>query len=236
MNVESQFLFFFSALGAFNGLVLSLYFIFFSKPKSLSNVFLGLLLFTLSIRVGKSVFFYFNPYLSKTYLQIGLSACFLIGPFLYFYLLYAQRKDTRLRQKDLIHIGALLFILLFVGLNYPYSSYPQLWRKPFIKTIYYSWLAYIFLAGYISRKSIGDFFTKSKKLSAQQIWQLNIFMGNVIIWIAYNTTTYTSYIAGALSFSFMFYVLGMLVLSQRKKPMSHQQKEKYNNRALRHSI
>jgi hypothetical protein len=82
MDTGSYLLFFLSALGVFNSIVLSAYFIFFKKEKKLADVLLGGLLLALSIRVGKSVFFYFNHHLSKTYLQIGLSACFLVGPLL----------------------------------------------------------------------------------------------------------------------------------------------------------
>lgn len=85
MEVSRELLFFFSALGAFNGLLMALYFIFIAKPKHISNVFLGLFLLMLSIRIGKSVFFYFNPDLAFSYLQFGLTGCLFIGPFLYFY-------------------------------------------------------------------------------------------------------------------------------------------------------
>jgi hypothetical protein len=44
MNLGKEILFFFSALGAFNGLILSCYFFFFIRKKQLSNYFLGLLL------------------------------------------------------------------------------------------------------------------------------------------------------------------------------------------------
>lgn len=78
MDSSKELLFFFSALGAFNGIVLSIYFFFFTKKKFLTNYFLGGLLFALSIRIAKSVFVYFNPTLPKMYLQIGLTVCFLL--------------------------------------------------------------------------------------------------------------------------------------------------------------
>ena len=63
-----------------------------------------------------------------------------------------------------------------------------------------------------------------KKMSQQQAWQLSIYFGNLIIWIAYNTTNYTSYIAGALSFSFLFYVLGLVLYHYRKQQPSKKRK------------
>src|SRR5690606_11490895 len=89
------FLFFFSALGAFNGFLLSLYFAVNAKKKFFTNYFLSLLMLVLSVRIMKSVFFYFNPNLSNVFIQIGLSACILIGPFLYLYLKsYAEEKPN----------------------------------------------------------------------------------------------------------------------------------------------
>ncbi|MEG1022929.1 MAG: AraC family transcriptional regulator, partial [Flavobacterium sp.] len=67
MDTGKELLFFFSALGAFNGIILSLYFFFFTKKKYLTNYFLGMLLFALSVRIAKSVFVYFHPELPKLY-------------------------------------------------------------------------------------------------------------------------------------------------------------------------
>ena len=49
-------LFFFSALGAFNGFLMCGYLFFFSKEKTLPKYLLGGLILALSIRIGKSVF------------------------------------------------------------------------------------------------------------------------------------------------------------------------------------
>ena len=43
------------------------------------------MLLMVSIRILKSVLYYFNAEIAETILQIGLSACFLIGPLLYLY-------------------------------------------------------------------------------------------------------------------------------------------------------
>ncbi|MEM9858038.1 MAG: AraC family transcriptional regulator, partial [Bacteroidota bacterium] len=80
MELSRELLFFFSALGAFNGLVIGLYFLLVAKPRAASNYFLGLLLLALSIRIGKSVIYYFNPDLAGIYLQLGISGCLFIGP------------------------------------------------------------------------------------------------------------------------------------------------------------
>ena len=76
MEFSSQLLFFFSALGAFNGLLIGCYFLLFAKPKSYAYRFLGMSILMLSIRVGKSVFYSFIPDLPFGYLNFGLLACF----------------------------------------------------------------------------------------------------------------------------------------------------------------
>lgn len=95
MSIGQQILFSVSALGAFNGFVLSLYLFVSKKNTSTAAFFLGILLLAISIRAGKSVFLYFNPQLPKIYLQAGLSACFLIGPALYFFFKSALMKVAR---------------------------------------------------------------------------------------------------------------------------------------------
>jgi len=67
MDIGSLILLMFSGLGALNGLFLSLYF-FTVKPKGLSNKFLAAMLFMISIRILKSVLYYFNAEIAETIL------------------------------------------------------------------------------------------------------------------------------------------------------------------------
>jgi len=132
MNVSRELLFFFSALGAFNGLFMGLYFIFIAKPKHYSNFFLGALLISLSIRIGKSVFFYFNPDLSFHYLQFGLTSCFFIGPFLYFYVKSATDPNSSISTYWKYHMAILLPTILIIGFLYPFKENVGLWRSKII--------------------------------------------------------------------------------------------------------
>lgn len=230
MDLSQQLLFFFSALGVFNGIVLSTYFIAFSKQKKKSNYFLGSLLFMLSIRILKSVFFYFNPDLSKLFLQIGLSACFLIGPFLYFYLKSSLTPSThKLQYKN--HLAILFAIILFLGLIYPYESYPELWVNYFFKVIYYQWLGYLLLSGYLIKNLLMMLPNKRSDYSENEWWMVSIYVGSFLIWLAHFTASYTSYIAGALSFTFTFYVTILLLISLKKKV----KRQKYTDKKINNS-
>lgn len=211
MEFSRELLFFFSALGAFNGLLLSSYFLFFVRPKKLSNAFLGAVLLALSIRIGKSVFFFFKPDLAFGYLQLGLSACAFIGPFLYCYIRSSVNPEA-MRTEWKYHFGAWLMIVLAIGVRYPFAEYVELWRPYIIQGIYLQWLAYIVLSSIWIKDALG---TQAK--SGQRPWLLSIYLGNIAIWVTYNVCGYTSYILGALSFSFMLYLLLLLLMLNRKK-------------------
>ncbi len=217
MEVSRELLFFFSALGAFNGLLMSLYFIFIAKPKHISNVFLGLFLLMLSIRIGKSVFFYFNPDLAFSFLQFGLTGCLFIGPFLYFYVKSVVSKSDSLLVKWKYHIGVLLPLSLIVNIAVPFEHNIDIWRPYIINGIYFIWLAYTLLAAYEMRDVFKQVFKRQSSTRKVDIWLISILIGNFAIWFAYSFAGMTSYILGALLFSFMLYLLVLFVIFNRNK-------------------
>jgi AraC-like DNA-binding protein len=217
VEISSELLFFFSALGAFNGIVLSFYFLFFAKPKHISNHFLGAFLLMISIRTGKSVFFFFNPYLSYHFLQFGLTACFFIGPFLYFYIKSILKPKSTIKTELKYHFVILVLISFVIGFLYPFKTNVDLWRPYFIKTIYYSWLGYILLAGYQLLPVFKKRILNKVKISSLEIWVLSVFFGNFVVWFAYTYSRFTSYIVGALTFSFLFYLILLFLFFNKKK-------------------
>ena len=228
MNIEQTLLFFFSGLGAFNGILLSLYFLFFAKPKKASNFFLGALLAFLSIRIGKSLFFYFNPNLSKIFLQIGLSACFLIGPFLYFYIKSKRPSEKKVSLVDYVHIAALFLIILVFGIAYPYRHNFDLWFNYVYRIINYQWLCYIVATSFLLVSPFKIMLSRKRKLHYEEIWSISVFLGIFLIWLAYFTSEYTSYILGAFAFSFVLYLSILLLYYQRRKKfVVSEKKEKY---------
>jgi AraC-like DNA-binding protein/uncharacterized membrane protein YhdT len=220
MNIGKELLFFFSALGAFNGLILSLYFSFFTRKKYLSNYFLGALLFALSVRIGKSVFLYFDGSLPKIYLQIGLSACFFIGPLLYCFLKSAV-KGLEVMPKSWKWMIALLFLpVLVIGICYPYENYSGLWNQYFGKVIYSQWFIYLVVSGFVIKDTLKKMIAKGQQLTAAEVWLLMIFFGNVVIFISFFLSMiqapFTSYISGSIGFSMVLYLI-ISVLLYRKK-------------------
>lgn len=227
MIEPNQFLFFFSALGAFNGILLSIYFAVNANKKIFTNYYLSLLLLVLSIRIIKSVFFYFNPQLANIFIQIGLSACILIGPFLYLYLKFYSENT---KQNWQIHVIPYVVVLSIVGYFYPYVEHRPVWSHWIVSAICAQWLIYMIF----SVKSLQPIFHKLKtkeNLLKIDIWVLSIFIGVALIWLAYTTSAYTSYIAGSLSFTFILYIVVLLLVFRKSdEPEFSPEKEKYKNK------
>lgn len=228
MNLDNNLLFFFSALGAFNSFVLSIYFLVFKKAKLSSDYFLGALLAVLSIRVWKSIFFYFNPNLSKIYLQIGLSACLFIGPFLYFFLWTKLANTRKYKSHFILQLVILFLLVLIIGILYPYKTNPDLWGSLFYKVINYQWLLYILTSVTLLKPIFTKRIRLNKSLAYDEVFTLSVFLGVFLIWLSYFFASYTSYIMGALTFSFSIYLTLLVIFFKRKTIIDfHDKKEKY---------
>jgi AraC-like DNA-binding protein len=219
MNFSKGLLLFFSALGAFNGFILSIYFLFVARNKKVSNYLLGALLLALSVRIGKSVFYYFNSDLLKIYLQIGLSACWLIGPFLFYFIKSEKEQLKKLPERWVWTTLSLLAIILAVGLAFPYQQYPLLWNEYLVKLIYAQWGIYLLLSS-IELKSVIRKVGTPTQLKPFEIWLLTIFIVNLIIFTCYVWALLGhsggAYIGGGISFSFVLYAVIVFLLHRRK--------------------
>jgi AraC-like DNA-binding protein len=220
MDTGKEILFFFSALGVFNGIILGFYFFFFTKKKYLTNYFLGALLFALSIRIGKSVFIYFDPELPRMYLQLGLTACFFIGPFLYYFLRSAV-EEINIMPKSWKMILLLWGILILgVGFWYPYQTYPVLWSFYFIRIIYFQWFVYIIFSGFTCKDILKKIFNKKEKSSPSEIWFGTLFFGNILLFLFYFLAIMGApgaiYISGAVVFSLILYLIISILLYRKK--------------------
>lgn len=220
MDTGKELLFFFSALGSFNGIILGVYFFFFTKKKYLTNYFLGALLFALSIRIGKSVFIYFDPELPKMYLQLGLTACFFIGPFLYYFLRSAVEEINVMPKLWKIILFFWGVLILGTGILYPYETYPELWRFYFIRIIYFQWFLYVFFSGFVIRGILMKIFNTKEKANPSEIWFGTLFLGNFLLFLFYFLAILgapaATYISGAVVFSFILYLIISILLYRKK--------------------
>ena len=216
MELGQQILFFISALGVFNGFLLSFYFLFIIKSKQTPYRYFGLLLLMLSLRIGKSVLYFFHPSLAKLYLQIGLSACWFIGPLLFLYIFSSRHSRVKGISHDMVHLGLLLFIILGVGFLFPYPKHPDLWNPLIVQGIYLLWAIYVLLAAYPLKNQLLQLFDPSAQLAQHDKWLLGVWGMNFLICLVFNSILYLgfpSYIIGPISFSLIFYVLmGFIML------------------------
>lgn len=239
MNLGQQILFFFSALGAFNGLVLSAYLLLFKKKKTAASYFLGLLLFTLSLRICKAIFSYFYPGLPGIYRQIGLSACFMIGPSLYYFSRATMLQLKAIPKQWKYTYSFWILLITLMGVILPYQSHTWHWNNYIVHFIYIQWAGYFLLTGWLLRKYIIAFFTDSEKPSPHQKTVLSIYVANMVIFIAYMIVFFWSfssvYIAGAVFFSLLLYLNIPLFFNRNRATtgfLSPDEQQRYGNKRI----
>lgn len=220
MSIGQQILFFISALGAFNGILLSLYLFVSKKRRTIPAFFLGCLLLAISFRVVKSVFISFNPDLPKICLQVGLSACFLIGPFLYYFIRSAISPVNKVPGSWKLILTGWISLLVVGGIMVPYKTYPYPWNHYIAQSIYLQWMAYVLAAGYLMRHIIVKFFSRKEPLPATEKFLLLTWFANCFIFFVYlmALTGWVKgiYLSGAISFSFFLYLTIFFYFYNRK--------------------
>ncbi|MCF7750521.1 helix-turn-helix transcriptional regulator [Bacillus subtilis subsp. subtilis] len=195
--LSQHFLFFFGMLGAFNGIVAASVLWWRAKGEPAQR-WLSLLILMVGVRTGKSVAFHFWPDIPLIVLQLGLTACFMIGPCLFFLIRSSQGNAPGPGQVDRWHVAALLLIAIAVNVLLPYTTHVALWRHGITPAINHAWLGYLLLAtGHLY------FYRARLRGTPSAPLLLGALAGIWIIWIAYYTAGYTSYIVGALSFTFV---------------------------------
>lgn len=221
--LSQHFLFFFAMLGAFNGIGAASFLWWRAKGKPTLR-WLSLLILMVGVRTGKSVAFHFWPDIPLVVLQIGLTACFMIGPCLFFLVRSSHGDASGPGKADRLHIAALLVIATAVNVLLPYNNHIELWRYIITPGINYAWLGYLLLATaqvVLHRARLRG--TPSGTLL------LGALAGIWVIWIAYYTAGYTSYIVGALSFTF---VLALSVLVYLRLRSGQAPIEPYQDRRI----
>lgn len=231
MLISRQFLFLFSALGAVNGVLLALYF-FSRRPRSMANVMLGGLLLAIGVRTGKSTFLFFNRGLAAEYLQLGLSACLLIGPLTYLYVHFhlAEQGQRTPGRRWYWHLVVSALVIGF-GLCFPYAVYRGLWQYSSYGLHAY-WLVYLLLAGRELWEARAMLRQKPGAFSRNTVLLLSVYFSSALILACYVSTPLTSYIVGALSFTFSVHVTILAFILRKESQDNLQKKEKYANRKL----
>jgi len=228
MTLGQQLLFFFSAVGAFNGLLLGIYLLFVKKLKYVPDFFLGLLLLMLSLRVGVSVGMYFYPEIPRIIPHLGFSALFFTGPALFYYIKSSfQQEDFDWRSCRRM-FGILTLILGAVGLLYLF--FPVTWDHYFGTFIYTAWSVFVFLAVY-------QYYIFSKQnIKIANKFVLPVLLSNVIIFLTYQLIS-TGWVAiycagGSLVFSFVLYANFLIFFNKKYQQVTTKEPNKYSNKKI----
>ncbi len=199
-------------------MLLSSYFFFFAKKRAVAHYFLGALLLALSLRVGKSVLFYFDHDLPKIYLQIGLSACFFIGPTLYFFLKSSLNPVKSVPRHWSIHLIVLLLVIVLGGIALPYQQYPWVWNRVYVPIIYTEWAIYVVASGILMKEVLKKLFSQRAEAKPYDLWMASIYLINVLIFAAFLWAYWGGlpYISAAITFSFALYISIFMLLNRKK--------------------
>ncbi|MEQ9298620.1 MAG: helix-turn-helix domain-containing protein [Cyclobacteriaceae bacterium] len=210
-------LFVIASIGVINGLLVGAYLLI-RKERRVAEVYFAGLLLALSIRIGKSIYFYFGTTHDRLLLQIGLSACIFIGPFFYLYSKAQLRGEDSFKRTDLGLLVGLLVIMIVVGVLYPYTTYPDVWNGIIIYVIYGTWVIFALAGFYYGAQGFLGSKGTAHRWSDSQQYQLAIMLAMLFITITYMTALFfgIAYIWGAVIFTVVFYYLaGRLLLTSK---------------------
>lgn len=167
----------------------------------------------LVIRIGKSVFFYFDSGLNQNYILVGLLACAAIGPMSYFFVRSQISGKKEFDPKSLLHLIPMVLLAAYAIFFVSYGENRALWSRTIVRGIYIYWALYLFYAIYlIIRRSFIE-----KKPFEEERWTQGVILGVFLVWLAYFTSSFTSYLTGSLTFSFLVYLLAWLLITRRKE-------------------
>jgi len=215
MGIGNQLLFFFAGLGVFNGLLLAIYFLFILKPKKWVNLLFGFLMLMLCIRIGKSLFVVFTE-VSKFYRQIGLSACIMIGPFLYLYLKTFLTSNNKIQKQDWAILLLPFFSISILGLLWPYAGFPNFWNTRVVYFIYAVWIVFMMTSLRFIWPAIRTVW--KQKGTVSEYWILLLYSSIFLLCLAFNLALFGfPYLAGPLLFSIVLYVLIGFFLSKKNR-------------------
>lgn len=208
MNYLLQILFFFGAIGAFNCVIVSLYFLFSKLYSKLQNKVFGLFLMVLSLRVIKSLFYAFSTEESVWYINFGPAFFLLISPLLFTYVIFMSKSNSFWVKKWKIHILFWIIVVTFLMVIFPFTENVQLNKKTILPIINVQWLSYILLSGLYIKKSL----VKGKGLTIKGKWLIILVFVNLILWSCFVLIKFDYFVIGSIVFSLLFYPIFLFFL------------------------
>jgi len=217
MDYTSQILFFFGAIGVFNSILISLYFIFIKKPVHFSNRLFGLFLLFLSERALRSLIYFFSDTTSNAYSTFGPITFIFIGPFLFFYVISALKPGSRIISYWKYHILFWIATALGIHFIYPFRADPIFWKRNILVAINIQWLLYLLASIYVLFKSKEGEQEKTDYFSGVKLWILCLLSSTLILWTIFFFVDLSYFIIGSITFSVLFYSFFLYFFFRKKQ-------------------
>ncbi|WP_299336682.1 helix-turn-helix domain-containing protein [uncultured Psychroserpens sp.] len=217
MDLSDILLIIISSAGLLHGILFATYLCFFKKKRKHTNIFLGLMLYFMAFRIGKSVLLNFGSDLEPIFIFAGLSFLLLIGPLLRWYLLAMTKPNFNLPKYYLIELipFLIIFILSFFVTKIWFESNSKEVIIVFASVIIFIYLhlaTYIYLSWrvlHFNKKTYKTILlTKSQK--AVFSWLQLLIIGFILIWISYCLNIIEDtipYVVGPIVYSIVIYFL-----------------------------
>jgi len=215
-------LFFFSALGVFNGLLLTVWLLLGAKRTAGRHYWLSGLVLMVVIRIGVSCFYYFQGRIPWSVVQVGLMAQMMIGPFLLVYLLKLLNTEPPWQRLAIQVLTGQLFLLALIGTLYSFAEHPAVWDYYFRYGIHACLSGYLVIAGVVLYREL--FAAKGKEgLNWNRMafdHRLGVIVYGTILAISlgFVISLYVNYVLGPIIASGVFYTaLAITYLESRRK-------------------
>ena len=216
--LEHQISFFFSAVGVFNGILAWVYLQFFTRPRNTVHTLGCLILLMFCIRVGVSCVYFFTPGLSPYFIQLGLSANYMIGPLM---LAFATLHVNPSRIHEVLHVTRHVWInavlISVFGLIYRFEDHFFIWDHRIRYVIHTHLTIYLMWTTFRLRVPIKKLFANPDSLKTNELETLAVFLLTVVICLGFVVSLYTNYIIGPIFTSFVFYGVAISLFAGRKR-------------------
>lgn len=196
-----------ASLGIFQAAFLSVYLLTLKKGSRQSNIFLGLALLGLTIRIGKSVLNYYVP-LDEWERNIGISGIFIAGPCLWLYGISLLEKHKVFTYRAYLHFLPWLIFVLFLKVIPSSGNFENYWNYGIVvfHLAIYLIISWYYLLQHRTHVSKSVF-----------SWYRNILIGATLIWFYYlgNFLNYNLYyITGPIFYTLLVYALSYLFINR----------------------
>ncbi|GAB4243974.1 MAG: hypothetical protein Tsb0034_22000 [Ekhidna sp.] len=204
--------------GVLQSLFLSFYFFSFKTARKFEQVIVGLIFLAVSLRLIKSLGWFYFDVNHPMFLNLGFVAHGFIAPLLVFYLDH-RLSTPRIWKKLLLFVPPLLLL----GAS-PFITLSNFWYQGGYKWLLYATLFYLLWAGFL--------LIKNRKVSGTNFsWYRDLFLGISLFCLLYFTNYVLGlnrYITGPIVYSLAIYYISFVVF-RKQHFFQSEKKKKYQN-------